>query len=279
MALKNLLVAYTNSKSAQNTLDAALVMQAKFDTHITGLVARERPRPGNQMDGWVPEAVKNQILESEKQTCEAIEAAWNKAVEGRCVADKTHWIQTAGDPDATVMTYARYFDMTLMGQAGKAEAGIPMVSQPDLVTLQSGRPVMVVPTNFDRQPVSDKVVLAWDGRRAAARAMADAIQFLEQVSMVTILTVGNPNPGEKDIQVDVATHLSRHGIRSEQDKVKIKKGGNVAVGEAIVEYCEKTRPDVLVMGAYEHSKFREDTFGGVTNTVFKDMTVPVFMSH
>jgi len=279
MALKNLLVAYNNSASAQNALDVALVMQTKFDTHITGLVAHEHPRAGNQMDGWVPDAIKKTILESEQKTCAAIETAWNKAIEGRCVAAQTHWIQTAGEANATVMAYGRYFDLTLMGQAGKAEEGRPMISQPDLVALQSGRPVMVVPREFDRQPVNDKVVLAWDGRRAAARAMADAVQFLEEVSLVTILTVGNPNPIEQGLQIDVATHLARHGIRTEQEQVKIHRGGNVAVGEAIVEFCEKSRPDVLVMGAYEHSKFREDHFGGVTNTVFKDATIPVFMSH
>ena len=85
MALKNLLVAYNDSASAQNALDVALVMQTKFDTHITGLVAREHPRLGSQMDGWVPDAIKKSILESENQTFDALEAAWTKAVEDRCV--------------------------------------------------------------------------------------------------------------------------------------------------------------------------------------------------
>ena len=279
MALNNLLVAYSNSVSAQNALDVALVMQAKFDTHITGLVARERPRLDNEMDGWVPDAIRKTILESEKATYDAVEAAWNKAIEGRCVPQKTHWIQTAGNANSTVMTYARYFDITLMGQAGMAEDRLPMVSQPDLIALQSGRPVMVVPRNFDRGPVSDKVVLAWDGQRAAARALADAVHFLDEVSLVTILAVGDPNPLEQGLQIDVATHLSRHGIKTEHERIESQRRSHEGIGEAIVDYCERNRPDVLVMGAYEHSKFREDYFGGVTNTVFKDLTIPVFMSH
>ncbi len=279
MALKNVLVAYNNSQSAQSALDAALVMQARFDTHLTGLVAHELPRPGYLMDGWVPEAVRQTIVESELATCAAIEAAWNRAVDGRCLENKTHWIQTTGEADATVMTYARYFDLTVMGQAGKSEAEMPLVSHPDLIAMQSGRPVMVVPTEFDRQPVNNRVVLAWDGRRAAARAMADALQFLEEMSLVTILTVGDPELVEHDLQIDVETHLARHGIKTERKNLATRRGGNVAVGEAITEYCDQTRPDVLVMGAYEHSKFREDTFGGVTNTVFEHMTIPVFMSH
>ena len=68
MALKNLLVAYNSGKAAQNTLDVAFVMQEKFDTHITGLVARDHPHLGNEMEGWVPEAVKKTILENEKKT-------------------------------------------------------------------------------------------------------------------------------------------------------------------------------------------------------------------
>jgi nucleotide-binding universal stress UspA family protein len=279
MALKNLLVAYNNSESAQKALDVALVMQAKFDTHITGLVAREHPHLGSQMDGWLPDTIKKAILEQEKEACDAVEAAWIRAVEDRCVQDRTHWIQTGGNPDATVMTYARYFDMTVMGQAGKPEEGLPMVSHPDLIALQSGRPVMTVPRDFDRGPISEKVVLAWDGRRAAARAMADAIHFLEKVSLVTILSIGDTNPNEEGIQVDVATHLSRHGIDTEHVKIESQRRGHEAIARAIVDYCEKNRPDALVMGAYEHSKFREDYFGGVTNTVFKDATIPVFLSH
>lgn len=279
MALKNLLVAYNGSASAQQALDVALVMQAKFDTHITGLVARERPAAGNLMDGWVPEAILKSLLESEKKTYAAVEAAWKKAIADRCLAQKTHWIQTAGDASATVTTYARYFDMTLMGQAGEAEQGLPMVGRPDLVALQSGRPVMVVPRNFDRGPVNNRIVLAWDGHRAAARALGDAIHFLDDVSLVTILAVGDPNPLEKGLEADIATHLSRHGIRTEHAQIESRRRNHEGVGKAIIDYCERNRPDVLVMGAYEHSKFREDYFGGVTDTVFKDLTVPVLMSH
>jgi nucleotide-binding universal stress UspA family protein len=279
MALKNLLVAYNNSASAQKALDVALVMQAKFDTHITGLVAREHPRLGSQMDGWVPDAIKKTILDSEKEAYDAVEATWEKAIEDRCVQEKTHWIQTGGNANATVMTYARYFDMTVMGQAGKAEEGLPMVSQPDLIALQSGRPVLTVPREFDRGPISEKVVLAWDGRRAAARAMADAIHILEKVSLVTILAVGDPNPAEAGLQADVATHLLRHGIETEHVKIESQRRSHEAIGQTIVDYCERNRPDVLVMGAYEHSKFREDYFGGVTNTVFRNSTIPVLLSH
>ena len=154
-----------------------------------------------------------------------------------------------------------------------------MVGQPDLVALRSGSPVMVVPRDFNRGPINDHVVLAWDGTRAAARAMADAIHILEEVSLVTILTVGEPTPIEKARQADVATHLLRHGIDTELVTIPNHRGNRVSVGEVIVDYCEEKRPDVLVMGAYEHSKFREDYFGGVTNTVLKDVSIPVFMSH
>ncbi|MEM7208099.1 MAG: universal stress protein [Pseudomonadota bacterium] len=279
MAVKNILVAYNDGESAQNALDIALVMQDKFDAHITGLVARELPSSAGFMNGWIPDAIKQSIRDNEKQKFIELENRWANTVSTRCVPEKTHWIQTAGEANASITTYARYFDMTLLGQADETDADLPSIALPDLVALQSGRPVMVAPKHFDRQPISDRVVLAWDGRRAASRAMADALHFLEEMSLVTILTVGEPNPTEKQLKIDVATHLERHGIRTEYKHIDISQGGHVALGEAIVDYCQKSRPDVLVMGAYEHSKFREDYFGGVTNTVFKDMTIPVFMSH
>ena len=279
MALKNLLVVYNNTTSAQKALDVALVMQEKFDTHITGIAVREHLRLGGLMDGWVPETIKKSIIENENEAIDAVKAAWKKVVEEKGIREKTHWIRSEGNVNATVMTYARYFDMIIMGQAGKPEEGLPMVSQPDLVALKSGRPVMTIPRDFERGPISGKVVLAWDGCRAAARAMADAMQFLENVSQVTILSVGDINPFVEGLQVDVATHLARHGIDTEYIKIQSQQRSNKAIGETIVDYCERNRPDVLVMGAYEHSKFREDNFGGVTNTVFKDATIPVFLSH
>ena len=125
MALKNLLVAYNNGVAAQNALDVALVMQAKFDTHITGLLATNNQHLGKEMDGWVPGAIKRAIIENEKKIYDYVEAAWKKVTEGRCVQEKTHWIKTSGNTTATVMTYARYFDITLMGQADKDEQGLP----------------------------------------------------------------------------------------------------------------------------------------------------------
>ena len=214
-----------------------------------------------------------------KKLYDSVEQAWKKAIKGRCMQEKTHWINTTGNATETVMTYARYFDLVLMGQTDKDDQGLPMVGQPDLVALKSGSPVMVIPRDFNRGPVNGSVVLAWDGTRAAARAMADAVHFLEEVSVVTVLTVGESTPAQKARQDVVATHLSRHGIDTKLEMITNSKHDKVSIGEVIVNYCEQMRPDVLVMGAYEHSKFREDYFGGVTNTVLKNLTIPVFMSH
>ena len=78
-------------------MDVALVMQAKFDTYITGLASWQRPLTSGLMDGWVPDAIKKTMLETEKETLASVKLAWERAVQKRCIPDKTQWIETAGE--------------------------------------------------------------------------------------------------------------------------------------------------------------------------------------
>ena len=147
--------------------------------------------------------------------------------------------------------------------------------RPDLIALRSGRPVLIVPESYAAPALSDHVLVAWDGKRAAARALGDAMDIIEGKRQVTILTVGTdtPDPVADD---GILRYLARHGITANRLH-RSAQGRNIA--SVIEDVADEAGAKLIVMGAYEHSKFSQDVFGGVTHDVLKTARVPVFMSH
>ncbi|HSF91566.1 MAG TPA: universal stress protein, partial [Paracoccaceae bacterium] len=148
-----------------------------------------------------------------------------------------------------------------------------MAVHPDVVARNSGRPVIVVPAGYRTESLGDVAVIAWDGRRAAARAVADAMNVLENKSKVTVLSVSKPDQTDLSSIDDL---LARHGINFTNE---VQPKGAETIASRILGTVEKSGAGLLIMGAYEHSKFAEDIFGGVTNEVLKKSTVPVLLSH
>jgi nucleotide-binding universal stress UspA family protein len=147
------------------------------------------------------------------------------------------------------------------------------------VIFGSGRPTVVLPTVRKRSGsfALDTVIVAWDFSRAATRAMADAMPILEKAKRVCVLTVAK----EKVIDTrrsgaELAKHLARHGADVVLDEVDAKGRGIGAVLEAHVTY---RNADLLVMGAYGHSRLREFVLGGATKSMLTRPPSPIFMSH
>jgi nucleotide-binding universal stress UspA family protein len=147
------------------------------------------------------------------------------------------------------------------------------------VIFGSGRPTVILPHERKRSGsfALDTVIVAWDFSRAATRAMADAMPVLEKAKRVCVLTVIK----EKAIDTrrsgpELAKHLARHGVDVVLDEVDGEGRGIADVLEAHVEY---RNADLLVMGAYGHSRLREFVLGGATKSMLTRPPSPIFMSH
>jgi nucleotide-binding universal stress UspA family protein len=110
----------------------------------------------------------------------------------------------------------------------------------------------------------------------AARAIADAIPFLERAKAVDILIVAEERKNDEITGANMTEHLARHGITAQ---IKRVAKGDVAVGDVILDYVADSGADFVVMGGYGHSRLREFILGGVTRGILGSMTVPVLMSH
>jgi nucleotide-binding universal stress UspA family protein len=132
--------------------------------------------------------------------------------------------------------------------------------------------VLIVPNGYDAPGLADHALVAWDGKRSAARALGDAMAGLQRKAKVTVLCVGAaPPPGADRLMANLARHDIDAGL-----VLRRRKG---RIGETILGAAEDLGAQLIVMGAFEHSKFAHDLIGGVTTDVIRDAKSPVFMSH
>lgn len=182
------------------------------------------------------------------------------------------------DTHSDILTLnARYADLTIMGQVPSEKSWARDL--PAQVSLGAGRPVLVVPARGSFPRIGERIMVAWNAGREATRAIKDALPLLQLAKQVTVLAInpGHGIHGHGDVPgADICTHLSRHGVHAEAVQTVV---ADANVGKTLLAEMSDRACDLLVMGAYSHSRVRELALGGVTRYVFERMTTPVFMSH
>ncbi|MCW5734107.1 MAG: universal stress protein [Enhydrobacter sp.] len=147
----------------------------------------------------------------------------------------------------------------------------------ETILFQSGHPAIVVPDSAAARAAFDTVIVAWDKSRAAARAIADAIPILQTAKHVRILTVTGEKAMESDhAGAELAHHLAFHGVDCVIDEVK---AAGRPIGEVLGAHVSGHRAQLLVMGAYGHSRLREFILGGATESMLHKPPTVLFLSH
>lgn len=276
MAIKNILVAFNGTESSEAAAHMAVLMYRKYGCHVTGLMVHAGQREKLSQHSWVPENVRQTIAGGVGEIEQGAEAQFRRIVEQAVPDDHLHWISLFGNSDATVAKYARMYDLTLVGRYDAVDGQSHLELHPEGIALKSGRPVLVVPRGHRPERIHETAVVAWDGQRAATRAVTDAMQILETKQRVDVLSIEDGSVRAPLAGIDVAMALSRHGIEVERIRKPQKTG---ETGPDILAYCEEVDAGLLVMGACEHSAFRERLFGGTTQFILTHARLPVLISH
>lgn len=186
------------------------------------------------------------------------------------------WSVMEGDHVEVLAERATYADLAIVTQSAGAKAeNRVLLHVPDRLPLETPCPTLVVPYDFPPDAsFGGNVVIAWKNTRESGRAVRNAMPFLQAADKVTVLTIDPP--GRRDSGRDLMVWLERHGVRS-QHQSNIHQGNDV--GEVILSCVDDIGGDLLVMGAYGHSRLREMVLGGATRTVLNELTVPALMSH
>lgn len=170
-------------------------------------------------------------------------------------------------------SHARYFDLAVVGwEPGNATARMLA----EAMIFGAGRPVLVLPDSASAAPI-ERIAIAWDGSRVAARALADAQPFLAHASKVHILTVVDEKPLKPTVDGErLADSLRRRGLNADFVAVTAE---DCPIAVTLQDQAIERGVDMLVMGAYGHSRVREFVLGGATEGVLADVRLPILMSH
>jgi nucleotide-binding universal stress UspA family protein len=282
MALRDILVHLEPSERGAARMRLAVAMAARHGAHLAGVFVIDIPPPSMTM-GYemayamdLPGGWADQIRSQAQEAGQAVRAGFEAEAKRQGVS--AEWRMVEGIGAELLALHARYADLAIIGQPDTASRALSAqeISASSLIT--SGRPVLTVPFAGTFTSVEGHALVAWNASREAARAVNDALPLLERCSKVTVLAI-NPRlgiGGHGDVPAaDIALHLARHGIRAEAAHMVAR---DIAEGEALLSYAADAGAELIVMGAWGHSRAREWAFGGVTRTLLRSMTVPVLMS-
>ncbi|MCG8695704.1 MAG: universal stress protein [Minwuiales bacterium] len=274
MSITSILLHLTQDPRNDARTETALNLAASHNARLIALYTIMPPQLPAYVMGYVPPELLERYSKEAADAANEAKSVFQPKADAAGVAFE--WRQAEGMPHDIVSFHAHYADMVVVGQtAPDKERVAGTEGLPDELVLSAGRPILVTPYIGDYSKVGKSVLVAWNGTREAARAVHDALPFLQQASEVTIFGVDMPSaqhiPG-----ADIATHLARHGIKP---RVEYTVAPDIPIGDALLDAVSDYGCDMLVMGAYGHSRIREIALGGATRHILQHMTVPVLMSH
>ncbi len=273
---KDILVVIDNAVTAARRLAPAAALAKRFDARLTGFFATGLPAATSFGDLASGAQLVEAFMAAQRDEAVKAEAAFRQEL-GRLQLTGD-WICREADIAESVTLVGRLFDLVVLGQTDSDAASPAPRALPEEVALNLGRPVLVVPYTGEFAGF-DHVMIAWNGTREAARALYDAMFIIEKADAVTVIEVdapGSPGARPSHLAGDVVAALKRRGVDATAEST-VTDGTPVA--DIILSRAADLTADLIVMGAYGHSRLRELVLGGVSRSFLQEMTVPVLMSH
>ncbi|EHK53269.1 universal stress protein [Allomesorhizobium alhagi] len=279
MAFKTVLTV-TGLDDGDSDLKVAAGLCAEIEAHLSVLVlALAAPPPIGEYaamvsDGWLEE--RQTDLDRSKERVAAVSAFLARSDVSSDVTSEYPEIAWA---DETVGRRARYADLTVVGP--RLLAGETLKDKVvEGVLFSSGKPLLLVPEGGSQPTLKPKrVLVAWDSRIEASRALRESLEILDAAEDVRLVLV-DPMEGEDkhgaEPGADAAAYLARHGVKVAVDR--LPSAGH-AVAEVLRRHAVDISAELLVMGAYGHSRLRERIFGGVTKSMLENQSLPILMAR
>jgi nucleotide-binding universal stress UspA family protein len=278
MPFKTLLTV-TGPLLSDSDLKVAAALCEEIDAHLSVLtVALAAPPPIGEYAVMVSDVWLEQRQADLKELKQRNAAVSDFLSERALSSDLSIEYQEIAWADEAIGRRARYADLTVVGPE--------MLTRDSLrdktiegALFASGRPMLVVPAGAHPTLKPRRVMIGWDGRLEAARAVREAIEMLAAADEVRVVLV-DPTADERDHGAepgaDVAAYLARRGVKVTVDRLPSQ---GMTVAEVLRRHAGDTAAELLVMGAYGHSRLRERIFGGTTRSMLEESTVPVFMAR
>ncbi|MEM9476926.1 MAG: universal stress protein [Pseudomonadota bacterium] len=273
MSLKSILCAYSGDPEKGSGLRYAIHLARRHDAYLTcvaktgGIGFLHR-----QLSAQVPESIRAQLDANGREVMARTRERFHAAARDAGLAERSEFVELDPKRDGPIASFARAFDLTVIGHSRGAPYEDDYAAHPDLIALRSGQPVLIIPQDAPEPSASiNKVLVAWDGKRAATRALVAALPLFEARARVVLLSVGTtPRNTDRFLRT-----LSLHNV--DASAATEKQDGTVA--STLLARAKDMGAGFMVMGAFEHSKFSHDIIGGATTDVLNKSVLPVLMAH
>lgn len=278
--LKSIMIAITRSQGDQTAIAAGIALARKDNAHLSVVIPVEFPVPVPNEWGVYPHQMYSAFYDDALKTANTLAEELREKLRKESlmfdVRVESTVLLTAAQ---TCALQARYNDIVIVGCSAPGQKEHPSEAFFIELLMNSGRPVLRIPYSENNSFRIDRVLIAWQPCREAARAVHDALPFLRNAESVDILMI-DPKVGEaahgEQPGADIASHLARHDLKI---RVVTQPAMGKNVGDAIVEYAGQTDAQLIVAGGYSHSRFREFILGGVTKELSSHSPIPILFAH
>lgn len=281
MAYKSILTVVTDAAGAAHQIDAAVDLARREDAHLDVLcLGIDRSQAGFYYIGAAPMApvFLPELVDRARDEARAAEAA----VRRRLNAEDIRWaidsgVVLSGAVGAHVGTLARFSDLVVLPRTLAAGAEFDPDGIAEAALFDGHAPVLLMPSD---KPAAygRRVIVAWNQSNEALRAVRAALPILKGATAVDVAVIDPPahGPERSDPGGLLSQYLARHGVRAE---VSVLARTLPRIADNLCRHIEDIGADLVVMGAYGHSRFREAILGGATRDMFERAQVPIFAAH
>lgn len=279
MSFKTLLAVIQDKGDIERVLDHVLPLASRLKSHVIGIHAEPMALPYTTAIGF-PDAEFMQVTaEVTKERAAELEKIFATRTATSGVSAEWRTMESlSGDSALCALASARATDLVIAAQTDPSQSSA-QTANVDHLLFETGRPALFVPYAGPVTTVFTRILVAWNGTREASRAAFDALPFIMEADETEILIIDAPDD-DADLPdgsgADIAAALARHGAHV---TVTNESSSGIGVSAVIENRATEINADLLVMGAYGHSRLREFLFGGVTREVLKSMPVATFMSR
>ncbi|MET4102286.1 nucleotide-binding universal stress UspA family protein [Roseovarius sp. MBR-78] len=279
MTYNSLFTVLTDPALVDETLTHATAVAEANDAHLDVLcLGVDRSQTGYYYAGASAVVLQETITRAQDEA-EEIDSLARERLGGatiRWAAEKG--VAQLADIGRHVAARARFADLVTLPQPYGEGRGAELEALTEAALFEGRTPVLIAPTGQAPSAAPKRILLGWNESTEALTAARAALPLMRSAEVVHIVVIDPPThgPNRSDPGGLVAQYLARHGVKTEID---VLSRSLPRVSDVLLRHVTDMDADMVVMGAYGHSRFREAIFGGATRYMLEQATVPVFMAH
>jgi nucleotide-binding universal stress UspA family protein len=274
MSIKSI-VALADGSDLHSVLSVALALTARLSARLDVLHVKADPYDAIPIgvEGMTG-AMIDEIVAAARKAIEERRAQAKAEYDRTCApsGQSVNWKEVVGRSAGMLSIASRFADLLVLAQPDSGSSGA-LSDAADMAIFESGRPVVFVPSGVS-SVVGNRIMIAWNGSTQAALAVTAALPLLHLAGQVDVVQAGEI---DKAVSAnELALYLALHGIKTQNHAIDV---GIRDIGGTLIAAAERFESDLIVMGAYGHSRLRERILGGATRGLLKDSPWPLLVMH